>query len=329
MPWPLAVQAQPPSVPDNRRYFHHQVAVRQQALAQEAKELAYEQHALVILRQKKEQQLESLGSAPVPPAVLEKAQLDVEAVHVRLDSLTIRQKETEAALARIQEQIRQFNTELHPPPGASSDAVPPEPQRQEQETLARQLAHQQQMLALATQHLTNLQRLQELAAEKLALTQKWVRDLETHQVSAVEASRHKALAEMTTRIAEEQTALQERVNALRTEIEKTRKAGAEGNSLGMLKLRIQVLEGRYQLKQDELSLAQARFALDQLAVSDKDPELPLTELRRLVERAQNIITRLDGNLPLLKQQQALLKEQQQLAHKETALQSRGRQRPRG
>ena len=317
--WAASGDKSPPAAKASANAQSANLSPRQEALAREKQRVATERSEVETLIREHETRLKALTKEGVTRSLLEQTAFEVDAQKLKVQSIEVEQQEIQRGIEELEAQvaglIEQIKMLRNSATGPADTGKPTHITRLEAELESRNLE-----LQLEKDRLSVSQSAYLVAKEHQGVLSRWYQNLQHVYLSQQELSHTEALDQLQSRIQNEQQDLQKQADEARTRLAQIK--GDDNKSKAdrsLLETQIQNLEERVRLRQVDLTLAQAKYRLDNLIAATQGAEVTPASLKSAVEQTDALARDLDGTHRLLRDKVAVLEEKRQLLEKRLAL----------
>lgn len=274
---------------------------RKQFIAEERQALAEGWKSFEENKQLIEKNIKDLDKIAITPTMLEKALLDKEAIHIKLESFKLEQEAARQKLVEWYNKLKEQKSELEilqkmPPTDASSQ----EKHQQKIANLKEKIVLQEQAIHVEEEHLETIILLSELSQNRLNLLTKWHDNLQqTYQ--------KRQQQDLKTQIQQEQQRYLSLAAELRKNLERLQKEGKYTPAQHfLLETQIQDAEERAQQVERDLKLASLKMQLEKWqSLSYKNNfnfEETILNINQFIKEAEALATLIDNKILLLTKQ---------------------------
>ena len=297
-----------------------QLEARRAAVQEVQEKAAQERTELEALPRQNEARLKALASEGVSRGLVEKAELEADALKVRVQSIEVEQQGSQGEIGNLETIVSGLEEQIKGLKNSPPNSGDGQARAQQVSKLQAELELRQALLQLEKQHLSSLQNAHQVAKEHHAAAVRWFQNLQQLYHAQQEVSNAEALEDLQARIQNEQQALLKLAAEGRRRLEQTKGDDAKSKAdRSLLETQIQDAEERARLRQVDLVVAQTRLKQDNLNSATAAADIPPKALKEANEQAEVLAHDLDANLKLLQQKISVLDQQKQLVAKRSSL----------
>lgn len=292
---------------------------RRAALQQERDSIASSRQELENQLNNLAHQLESLPPKQITEALVEQAEVDLQAARLRLEGSLTEQQNAERRINELGKGIIELESREQLLKNPVADPLSSKADRAEQlQRTQQRLAQQRIDLELETLNLSNLREQIELGKMRVKFADLWHEQVGRAYRLIQEQTRLDTQVELVTRLQNDQTSLQDRAHALKQRLAQERGTMSLA-AWQRLEAELRIVDERVNLLNIDRQLAESASVVARLQDTLHNSSASIEQLRQSVQLVEGLQGKLERDEELLQQRLSLYEQQRQLIERRDRL----------